>query len=125
MLRHLVLVAALDEMFRGGASGGAAAGIERYEFLFFGDPRDDQYVTADSGAFRLDDIQHGGGGHRCIKRVAASFEDLQPGLGGERLAHGDYTVAGQNFRAGLLRKPTAGAVAANGVEGLRGRRASG
>jgi len=94
---HLFGETALGEVSGCCSGRGAAAGIQRNEFLFLGHPCQYEDVAADAGAFGLDDVQDGSGRDGGVECVATLFEDLQAGLGGERLAGGDYAVAGQDF----------------------------
>ena len=58
-----------------------------------------EQVAADTVHFRLDDAHHRVGGDRRVDGVAAPFEDLDPGAGGERLAGRDNAKLSGDFRS--------------------------
>jgi hypothetical protein len=60
------------------------------------------HVAADAGAFRLREPQHRRRRDRRVGGVAALLEDLQAGLGGQRLAGRDDAVAGEHLGASLF-----------------------
>jgi hypothetical protein len=78
--RHASVLCTRGEVLQGRSGGCTAAAVQRDQFLLLGNPRDYEHVTTDTGTFGLDDIEHGGGGHRCIECITTSFKNAQSRL---------------------------------------------
>ena len=95
-----------------------SGGVQAVQLVVLGRVVDRLHVAADAGALGLGQPQHRRSGDRGVGRVPALVEDLQPGLGGERLARRDDAMSRQHFRAGLL-CPVPHPVAAHGGDARR------
>jgi hypothetical protein len=117
VLGHVLGIASVREMLRGRAGGCPSTGVEGNELVFLGQPGEDEHIAAHAGTFRFNQIQHGRGGDGGIEGVAALLENLQTRRCCQGLARGDHAISRQDLGA-CLRKPAAGAVAADGGEGF-------
>ena len=93
VLRHLFRGSALGEMLGSRPGGRPAAAVQRHQFLFFRQPRDDEHIAADSRAAGFDDVHDGRGRHCGVDRVTAIFQYLQTSLRPQRLAGRHDSVA--------------------------------
>ena len=71
---------------------GASTRIQCDELLLLGEPDEREHVAADACHMRLGHAQHRRRRDRCVDGVAALTQDLEPSLGGKRLARGDHAV---------------------------------
>ena len=85
-------MASTHHRLTGQERAGAAARVESHHPLLGGDPHDGEHVTPDACHHGLDHIEHGGGGHGGIDRIAAALEHGQSGTGSEGLAAGDDAI---------------------------------
>ena len=94
-----VFQVAVLELFERETARAAAAGVEAVEFFGFGVPDDGEQVAAEAAAHGLGHAEHGVGGDGGVDRVAAGLQDLDGGLGRERLAGGRHAVFADGGRA--------------------------
>ena len=83
------------------SGGSLAAGIQHVEPVFARDVDDGEQVAAKPDIHRLNQGEYRRRCHRGVDGVASVPKDLQPGLGGKRLAGGDDAVLGHDLRASL------------------------
>ncbi len=100
LLGHIAETLLVQE-FRCKGFRRPAAGVQSIEFVGFGIVDDDEQIAADAVHHRGDHAHHGVGGDGGIDSVAAVFEDLHPGLRGQRGFGGYDAVGGNNHRARL------------------------
>jgi hypothetical protein len=115
MQGHMLFETARRKMLRRGAGGRAAACVQGDELLFLCNPRYDEHVAANPGAFRFEEVHNRCGRNGRVEGIAALFQNLQACLGRQWLTGSDHTIARENLRS-RLSKPTTSAIAANRCE---------
>ncbi len=99
------------------------------QLVVLGGVDDREHIAGQTHIHGLDQVEHGGGRHRRVHGVAAFLEDIQTGLGGQRLAGGDHAVAGHHFRPALghpaFRPVAPHGLAEGRVDGILGAGAGG
>jgi len=119
-VRRIPRIAKLVHMRQRLPARRLSAGIQGVELVLLRDVDDGEQVAANSDVHRLDQTQHRGSGHGGIDGVAASLQDVQARLCGQRLARGHHTVAAHDFGS-MLREPPFRPIALDGAApgGLR------
>ena len=89
-----------------------AAGVEHMQLAILGGVDDDEEIARQADIHRFDKVQHRGGRHCRVHRIAAAAQNLQTRFRRQRLAGGHHAIAGHGLGA-ALRHPAFGAVAAH------------
>ena len=86
------------------------ARVQGVELVLLRDVNDGEQVAGDADVHRFDEVEHRSGRDRGIDRVAASLQDVEPHLGGKRLARRHHAIPRHDFRASL-REPAGRSIA--------------